>query len=387
MRLSCKLSNTAFAYLDSEGHDTSEFLFELPWNEAQLCDPGQSLPAREMELFFSQLLLWLKNRTEGTFSAEETIKNIGHASIRYRAWGILDSVMRMMPDVQELWLRPSKLLSHFIEPEPFVFDIEREKNQIRFRIQNDLTEYPLSCQVLLASLEVLPLYMGASHAQTQWKDQQFIYEWNLQSKPLRPNSGETQAAKAAESSPGQLPGQVTPHLSQVEKVRFPLSTTGEEMVQLQQQVAMFAPMDPEVALSNEEALFHSLILSPEAFREMVAVVEKPLKPHRKKVKELPPGPKQLSLHEEVWVENYTVGDTSEVDLATLQQNLNRILDFFVRASQLVTLMAQSDPDRAKIWMRRLQWDKVREEFPGLFDESVQLIKTLKLQKELESCQK
>jgi hypothetical protein len=138
----------------------------------------------------------------------------------------------------------------------------------------------------------------------------------------------------------------------------------------------------EVALSNEEALFHSLSLSPEAFREMVAVVEKPLRPNRKLKNKAnsqkAEGPEQLTLHDSFSdPEPEPISTFHEANLDNLQQNLSRIVDFFVRSTQLVKLMAQYNPNEAKMWMKRLSWDKVQEEFPSLVDESVTLVKQLK----------
>ncbi|MCX7675493.1 MAG: hypothetical protein N2Z70_06665, partial [Bdellovibrionaceae bacterium] len=54
----------------------------------------------------------------------------------------------------------------------------------------------------------------------------------------------------------------------------------------------------------------------------------------------------------------------------LQQNLNRMLDFFVRASQLVTLLAKQNPGQAQVWMKRLGWTQVQQRFPDLVEESM-----------------
>jgi hypothetical protein len=112
---------------------------------------------------------------------------------------------------------------------------------------------------------------------------------------------------------------------------------------------------------------------------MVAVVEKPLRPSRKSRSKRPiQGPEQLTLQDsfgESEVESKAV--SPEANLESLQQNLSRIVDFFIRATQLVKLMSQYNPEKSKKWMRRLNWEKVQEEFPGLVEESVTLVKQLK----------
>lgn len=356
MRLSCKLSNTAISFLVSEGLDATEFVLELPWSESLLTDPGQTLPAEEMELFFTHFVRWFEQKKQMSTSSS-FLQEVGHRSIKLRTWGILDSVLRMMPDVHEVWMRPSKLLGHFIDPEPIVTQIEKQRQQISFNVVGMCEQYPLSCRVLQGSLEVIPLYMGAEKARCYREDTRFIFDWGTRQQEIAP------APPSLESSvsTGSLD----------EGVLSALPSHNEAT-----QVPMFAS-DTEVALSNEEALFHSLILSPEAFREMVAVVEKPLKPGRRRKATSPSeGPKQLLLDQQWESEASLDTDESDVDLDILQQNLHRAFDFFVRASQLVTLL-QQDPEQSKEWLRRVHWEKIREEFPALFEDSVRLIKKLK----------
>lgn len=382
MFFSCKLSNTAILYLESEGYDVTDFLLQLPWNESMLTDPGQALPATDMELFFIQLTNWLNAKKAGGFLATD-LRQVAHSAFENRSWGILDSVLRMMPNVHEVWQRPSKLLGHFIDPPPEVHQVLQERSFISFECPLNWGTFPLSQEMLLGSMEILPRYMGAEPAQCALDGNQFLFV-------LQKMSSATQIAPV-KSDKKLNDSETTTTTTLHSKIEVSINPQGEALaVESVAQVATpfvssveVSPSDTEVALSNEEALFHSLILSPEAFREMVAVVEKPLKPRKKKKlsEANESGPKQLALDQQWDLSETEEGEVSEVELENLQQNLNRILDFFVRATQLVTLMSQQDPEKAKAWMRRLHWDRVREEFPGLFEESVDLIKKIKNQKE------
>lgn len=376
MFFSCKLSNTAILYLEAEGYDVTDFLLQLPWNESMLTDPGQALPATDMELFFIQLTNWLNAKKAGGFLPCD-LRQIAHSAFENRSWGILDSVLRMMPNVHEVWQRPSKLLGHFIDPPPEVHQVRQERTFISFECPLNWSTFPLSQEMLLGSMEILPRYMGADPAQCALDGHQFLF--------LLQKIGPTPLPTP--SSGGLVANTIAPPV-----VEVVINSRGEAIAV--ESPALLPPAlpavvdagasDTDVALSNEEALFHSLILSPEAFREMVAVVEKPLKPRKKKKSPdvtIDAGPKQLALDQQWDLSETPEGDFSEIELENLQQNLNRILDFFVRATQLVTLMSQQDPEKAKAWMRRLHWDRVREEFPGLFEESVDLIKKIKNQKE------
>jgi hypothetical protein len=363
--MSCKLSNTAISFIESEGLDATDFLMDLPWSDSLLLDPGQNLPVAEMETFFCQFLVWWENKKGSLQDTTEFLKSVGRNSYECRSWGTLDSVLRMMPDVFEVWQRPSKLLGHFVDPEPVVTDLNKERKRIRFMWPQAPQLYPYSFSVLLGCLEVLPKYMGADFAYCFY-DQGYFY-FDLAPIVTRLTEAPSQDLKPV--------GAV--HSNQVPLVmEKATSEAGESLTQVS-----FNMKDAttEVALSNEEALFNSLSLSPEAFREMVAVVEKPLSSNRKtRSKESFQGPKQLTLQDSFGDSEPDLHvDTQEADLESLQQNLSRIVDFFIRATQLVKLMAQYNPEKAKKWMRRLNWEKVQEEFPGLIEESVTLVKQLK----------
>jgi len=386
MRISCKLSNTAISYIEAEGLDPTDFLIELPWSASLLSDPGQTLPIAEMESFFNHFINWWKLKKGPLDDTSLFLRQVGQSSFEFRTWGTLDSVLRMMPDVFEVWQRPSKLLGHFVDPEPVVKDLHKDRKCVRFMWPSAPHFSVYSFQVLLGSIEVLPKYMGASFASCYFDQGYFCFD--LAAKQVHKNmlldakiDGLTNQALRDLSVQTQTVQMPTPYESmgyyQMEASKINEATASSVHTK---PLSGGAPL--EVALSNGEALFHSLSLSPEAFREMVAVVEKPLRPKRKAknksdVQKLE-GPEQLTLHASfAEPESESVLSTHEADLDSLQQNLSRIVDFFVRSTQLVKLIAQHNPNEAKMWMRRLNWDKVQEEFPSLVEESVTLVKQLK----------
>jgi len=364
MRMSCKLSNTAIAFIESEGLDPTDFLMELPWSDSQLLDPGQNLPIAEMESFFSQYLNWWQTKKGPIEDIPRFLKSVGRSSLDSRSWGTLDSVLRMMPDVFEVWQRPSKLLGHFVDPEPIVADLIKDRKQVRFSWPQAPYNYSQSFLVLMGCLEVLPKYMGDKFAHCFFDQGTFYFDLSPVTCP---------AFKGGEVTDSDSVNYLAHH------------ETSNQLIHLAGQgstrshaFSMGVPVN-EVALSNEEALFHSLSLSPEAFREMVAVVEKPHGPNRRaKQRVAHDGPEQLTLHAPFGETEPEIHlNVQDANLESLQQNLSRIVDFFIRATQLVKLMSQQNPEKAKKWMRRLNWEKVQEEFPGLVEESVTLVKQLK----------
>ena len=54
----------------------------------------------------------------GTHNEESLITAVGHQCKDLRAWGVLDSVIKMMQKPQDLFLQPHRLLSYFVSPAP-----------------------------------------------------------------------------------------------------------------------------------------------------------------------------------------------------------------------------------------------------------------------------
>ncbi|MDW8189393.1 MAG: hypothetical protein RMK80_00270 [Pseudobdellovibrionaceae bacterium] len=351
---SAKITNTLLSYGEAQGLDLAELFFEWPWAEGTLTDPGQWILGQDLEVIISDFMAWWSKK-KGTIPSEDAfLREVAHSSFNHRAWGTLDSVLRMMPDVFEAFERPHVLLGHFVSPAPNIHVLSKSKNLIVLSWENAPLEYPKSFAMVLHSLEVLPKYLGWHSGNCRYEHGKLIMTLNQKDHNL-PSSAPVSISSNHPSHP-----LVTHQLAIVE--------------------------------SNEEALFHSLSLSREIFRELVSIIEKPSNRNRKKLKpgkeELPGDsnmapdpdpvdktPLQLPLSSSPHLE--LTGEPSESDLDLLQQNLSRILDFFVRATQLVTLMSQQSPERSKKWMRRLNWQKVLQDFPGLVEDSAWLIKRLK----------
>ena len=127
MQFSCKITSSVLNYLESIGEDVSPLLDITSVSPESLRDSSQWLVAPEVERFLELLLsLPLKKRDLGL------IEKIGHEVPYLRSWGILDSVLRMMPNSQEAFHKPERFLSYFIFPEPPVENIIRKENYISF---------------------------------------------------------------------------------------------------------------------------------------------------------------------------------------------------------------------------------------------------------------
>ncbi|MEK6627116.1 MAG: hypothetical protein AABY53_00685, partial [Bdellovibrionota bacterium] len=106
MHFSCKITHAILTHLESEKVDLSAYFSEteIPWE--LLRDSSYWMRAPDMEAFLERLAL-----------RSETLVAAGHKTPKTRVWGVLDSVLRMMPQPQEIFHQPEKFLSYFISPE------------------------------------------------------------------------------------------------------------------------------------------------------------------------------------------------------------------------------------------------------------------------------
>src|SRR5262249_39742159 len=143
MLFSCKISSALLHYFDRQGEDISALLETTSLPEEFLRDPSHWMKATDMESFLqmSQKL----SKEEGTLFTK-----IGHGSPELRSWGVLDSVLRMMPKPQEIMAQPQRFLSYFISPEPPIDHLRRSPSEIEFDLPVSSENYPLVTSYLLA---------------------------------------------------------------------------------------------------------------------------------------------------------------------------------------------------------------------------------------------
>jgi hypothetical protein len=123
VHFSCKITHGILSYLESEKVDLSAYFSEtdIPWE--LLRDSSYWMRAPDMEAFLERLAL-----------KEEVLIRAGHRTPKNRVWGVLDSVLRMMPQPQEIFHQPEKFLSYFISPEPPIENLERLSSGLSFDI-------------------------------------------------------------------------------------------------------------------------------------------------------------------------------------------------------------------------------------------------------------
>ena len=299
-------------YLESEKVDLSAYFSEtdVPWE--LLRDSSYWMRAPDMEAFLERLNL-----------KTETLINAGHRTPKNRVWGVLDSVLRMMPQPQEIFQQPEKFLGYFIFPEPPIENLERHQSGLSFDIPLPAEQYPLVTTYLKAAYESLPSYIGQTYAHCNWKDIRFEIEWSTSQQSILNEDNERN---------------ISPQLMQ------------DVIRQLQQSSRELEDKNRELQQRNEELLRIAQSASSgevQASREFVP-------------------------------EDFAQFEFMKQPVHQVAQNLARLHDYMVRAHQLVTLLTagQKQSPGIKQAFHKVDWEIVKKQYPQLIFDSIETLKKL-----------
>lgn len=320
MLFSCKISNTLLTYLENQGEDISPLLEGTSLPEEFLRDPSYWMQASEMELFLSQALLAIEKKSEQNF-----MQKIGHLGPELKAWGVLDSVLRMMPRPHDILSQPARFLSYFISPTPPIDNLKRGESNIDFDIAVSAEQYPLVTSYLASSFESLPLYVGQSAATCDWKGIHVKLNWHLDQKTL---FGETETGH-----------QISPDL-----IRSVLVTLERHSHQLEEK-------NRELQAKND-----ALLKSQQQLKETIKT--------------------RFVMQEST--DAYPIFENNSEPVENSKQilhNLSKISDYMVRSQQLITMLIAQDRmnPQVKEAMRRVDWESVKTQFPVLIEECRQML--------------
>lgn len=146
-----------------------------------LRDPSAWLDAGDVENFLNKM----DQRFASQFKGENTLlTRVGHEAPDLKSWGVLDSVLRMMPKTSDLYAQPQRFLSYFISPEPTIEHLEKSDQAITFAIQFAAQEYPHTAEYLKAALESLPNYQGQPMTHVHWYEQRIVISWSEEQSTL-----------------------------------------------------------------------------------------------------------------------------------------------------------------------------------------------------------
>ena len=331
MLFSCKISSAVITFFERQGEDLTPLLESISVPEEFLRDPSYWLKAEDMENFLENAL---------KFSHEEgnLFQKVGHGGPQLRSWGVLDSVIRMMPKPQEILGQPQRFLSYFISPEPPTENVRFTDDSIAFDLPISSEIYPLVTSYLKAAFESLPVYVGKPLAQCLWQDIHIEINWPTDQESI---FGQDPGHHISPELMRSIVGQLESHQKDLEKKNRELQNENEELINTQKEIE--SEIAEKLNFSNVQS--H---LSKDAVED---------------------------LH------NLEFIDESSIQI--LKNNLARLSDYMVRSQQLITMLIGQDrlKPAVKEAMRRTDWEKVKTQFPNTVIESQQILEKTKIKYE------
>ena len=173
MLFSGKVTNSVMVFLDRSGFDPDRVLDLTSLPAEYLRDPTGWIDAKDVEDFFESI-----ERDLGSKISDALATIVGRQCSDLKAWGVLDSVIRMMPRSQDLFLQPERFISYFVSPAPPLANIERLDQRVDFEIPISNQEFPHTTEFLRTALESLPKYLGHSEATVVWNNNHVSIKWS-----------------------------------------------------------------------------------------------------------------------------------------------------------------------------------------------------------------
>ncbi len=181
MLISCKVSNSVLTFLERQGRDLSSIFQNIDAPEEFLRDPACWLESTKMENLLKDIDQTFTDLPEGY------VREIGRQNEQLRAWGVLDSVLKMVESPLDIYCQPSRFISYFISPEPPIASWRQDGEVIRFQLPVLAEQYPYITLYLTGALEGLPLYMRQPLGAVRWKDSEIEILWKQTQESLLPD--------------------------------------------------------------------------------------------------------------------------------------------------------------------------------------------------------
>lgn len=315
-------------FFEQQGEDLTPLLESTSLHEEFLRDPSYWMQADEVEKF-------LETASKTSHFEGALFQKIGHLSPELRSWGVLDSVLRMMPKPQEILAQPERFLSYFVSPAPPIDHLVRTESSIEFDLPVSSMQYPLVTSFLKSAFESIPVYVGRPFGQCSWENIHLKFQWSEEQ-----NSIFADEDLGHQISPDLLRSVVASlekHQRELEEKNRDLQARNEQLLQSQREI--------EKELSEKVEL-HSVLGEPVHKLEFI--------------------------------------DQNSIE--ALRQNFSKLGDYMVRAQQLITMLVAQDrmSPAVKQAMKKVDWDRVKQQFPETIQESRKILDQTQKQHEVEN---
>lgn len=327
--------------LNRAGIQTDELYQCTDLPEEFLRDPSYWLDAKQMEKFLEKAEHLVQQSDQfPDLNTTSFAEYLGHESKDLQSWGVLDSVLRMITGVEDIFSQPGRFISYFISPAPPIGSLIKSDKTISFDIPVSNEEYPLATTYVKAAVEAVPSYIGAPLAGVKWKHNNVQISW-----------AEAEQANMfdLENDPGRV---IKPELAQ------------DIVVSLEKSQKELEKRNQELLLKNQE------------LEEAKISLEQQIEMQNEKASAT--GHNGTSLTGLSRIAD-SVAKEVELPLSYIQEQLMRLSDYMGRSQQLITLLVgQGRKDKqVSEAMRRMDWAHIQSEYPNLIQNATDGLYRLK----------
>ncbi len=324
MQISCKLTNTILEIFDQKGID-SEVLFEdISLSDELLRDPNYWIDISDLELFLEKSI----QISQDVFSDQDLLKYAGHQVTEIRSWGALDSVLRIMPNPQEILQSPKKFLSYFVSQCPEIETLERNQKFLKIKWKTPFALSPYVQSFLKYAFEALPVFVNQPLAQVIWNESGLQVNWSPE-----------QTSIFNQNDPGR---QVSPDLFQ-----SVVSALQQTQIKLEQKNIEESLSRKKQKQAQQQSFFDMDLAAPTSTASS----------------------------------NELSSQISSETIEILENNLNSLKDYMTRAQQLVTILGLQNAQNhlAQVALKKIDWEQVKIKSQKLIHESQNILSEVKIQ--------
>ena len=329
MYFSGKITYSVTQYLLKNGIDAEELqdIGDVPVELSR--DPTCWLEAPKVEEF----LQLIDSEFSQRFPSINIVEAAGHAAASLRAWGVLDSVLKMMQKPNEIYSQPQRIISYFISPAPPIANLNRSDKSVAFDLPMADSEYPYVSTYIRSALEALPTFMGRDMAQGTWTKTRVTINWSQTQSQLFSLEDRGQNMK-----PEFLQGL----LANLEDTQKQLEEKKKELCLQKQETIQLLEENERLKMSHLAAVSETDEVRERQSEAVYSAVQGPLR--------------------------------------SVQQQVHKLSDYVARAGQLVTLLVGQNRMNPEVReaMRRVDWEMIRSEAPKVLQETLSQIEAVKV---------
>lgn len=173
MQFSSKIAHSFIQYGSKNQIDVVRLLNQAGLS-FELCNHGDAwIAADNLESFLKLFKEQASDQKDMSL-----IEAVGHQALDLKAWGVLDSVLKMIRSSKDIYHNPQRFLSYFIFPAPPIKKLDSSETSMRFEVPFFFEEYPHIYSYLKACFEVIATFLGEPSANVSWDDNVIQIDWS-----------------------------------------------------------------------------------------------------------------------------------------------------------------------------------------------------------------